>query len=133
MADLLLCSLGPFEFGVSTAAYQTWTRETLERWAPAERIGARPSLQHLGPGAETLQLSGVIHPHYRGGLRQLDRMRALQARGEALELVDGEGHVLGLWVIESVSETARAFLSGGAPREQRFELGLRRHPEDDEA
>jgi phage protein U len=130
MTAMMLCALGPFTFGLDTAAYQRWTRDRSERWAQADPIGARPALQHLGAGLETLELSGVIHPHFRGGLGQLDDMRRLAAEGEPLQLVTGEGDVLGRWVIASVRERARLFLPGGAPREIRFDLSLRRWGDD---
>jgi hypothetical protein len=130
--QLILMALGPFTFGLSTAAYQSLSRDTAHRWASAERIGRRPALQYVGPGAESIELVGVIHPHFKGGLGQLNKMRDLAGRAAGLMLVDGEGNVLGRWCIAAVRERQRLFLPGGAPREQRFNLTLRRFGEDAE-
>ena len=52
----VMMHLGSFEFGISTAAYQELTRNISHRWAESELFGQRPSLQYLGPGAETISL-----------------------------------------------------------------------------
>lgn len=130
--QLILMALGPFTFGLDTAAYQSLSRDTAHRWAEAERIGRRPALQYVGPGGDGIELSGMIHPHFRGGLTQIDKMRDLAGRGTGLMLVTGEGRVLGRWCIAAVRERQREFLPGGAPRAQRFDLTLMRFGEDDE-
>ena len=127
---MLLCRLGDYTFGLDTAAYQQTTRSLPLRWGQADVIGARPSLQFLGPGLETVELSGVILPHFRGGTGQVDRMRAQAQQGEPLRLVDGDGYVRGAWVIAGVRETRRLFLPGGAPREIRFDMTLNRWGDD---
>lgn len=127
---LILCSLGGFTFGLSTAAYQRMTRDTAHRWPQADRIGRAPALQYVGPGGETIELTGVIHPHFRGGLGQIDRMRALAGQGTPLRLVSGEGRVMGAWCILSIRERQSDFLPGGAPRAMHFDLSLARFGED---
>ena len=126
MRDVLL-ALGDYRFSLDTAAYDTLTRETGWRWPPAERVGARPVPQYLGPGAEKIELSGTIFPYFRGGLGQLDAMRAEADKGQPLRLVDVRGIVWGLYVVVRVSETQTLLGARGEPRELKFVLELQRY------
>ena len=125
-----MMSLGEYRFGLSTAAYQDLTHSTTYRWQAQERLGRMPARQYLGPGEETVSLSGVIHPHYRGGLGQVDRMRAEAGRGEPLDLSTGDGTIMGQWVVTRIEETRRVLDADGAPRRIEFRLDLARYGED---
>lgn len=122
----IMMQLGTFQFGITTAAYQELTRRTEYRWAQQERYGKRPNLQFTGIGQEAMTLPGVIYPEYRGGLEQVDDMRALAELGQPLQLIDGYGNLMGSWVIESVEERQSIFADGGRPRKQEFTLQLKR-------
>jgi len=126
MAEVMM-QLGFFRFSVGTAAYQELSRVTEYRWAAQPRIGKADALQFTGLGPERIDLSGAIYPHYRGGLAQLDKMRTQALLGLPLILVSGVGRILGLWVIEAVTEGQRAFAKSGAPLRQEFEIRLRRY------
>lgn len=122
----VMMQLGDFQFGINTAAYQGLSRSDAWRWPAQERIGQEAALQHLGPGECSVTLDGVLYPEWKGGLGQLDAMRAQAGRGEPLVLVDGRGRALGMWVIESVSETQGTFAAGGVARRIEFSLQLKR-------
>ncbi|WP_296699739.1 phage tail protein [Thiocapsa sp. UBA6158] len=62
----VMMALGSYRFGLSTAAYQTLTRSAAWRWPAQDRLGAHPVRQYCGPGAQSIQVEGVIHPHYKG-------------------------------------------------------------------
>lgn len=125
MPDVML-KLGSYTFSVATAAYGQLSRSTDYRWKSQELVGARENLQYVGPGSETITLAGVVYPHYRGGLGQIDAMRAEAGRGVPLLLVDGLGRVHGRFVIEKIDEQQDAFMRSGVPRKQQFSLSLRR-------
>ena len=125
----IMMSLGEYRFSAPTAAYQELTHSTEYRWAAQERLGRLPARQYLGPGDETITLRGVVHPHYKGGLGQIDRMRTEAGRGEPLLLSEGTGRVLGTWVIERIEETRRVLDADGAPRRIEFNLKLTRYGE----
>ena len=125
-----MMALGEYRFSVSTAAYQEFTHSAEFRWASQERLGRLPARQYLGPGEETISLRGTLHPHFRGGLGQMDRMRAEAARGEPLEMSEGTGRIWGKWVITRVEETRRVFDADGAPRRIEFRLALARYGEE---
>lgn len=127
----VMMQLGGFQFGINTAAFQTLARSNEWRWPSQDRFGKPPVLQHVGQGAETITLPGVIYPEWRGGLGQLDAMRAQAGKGEPLTMVDGQGTTMGLWAIERIDEKQAVFAAGGTPRKVEFTLQLRRFFEAD--
>jgi hypothetical protein len=127
----ILMKLGRYSFSVDTAAFEQLSRSTAYRWAAQERHGREAALQYLGPGADTISLSGVVYPHFKGGVAQVEDMRAEAARGEPLLLVDGLGRIHGRWVVQSVEESRREVFSDGAPRRMEFSLKLKYYGEAD--
>ena len=130
MASSYLIKLGAYTFSIDSAAYQTLSRTTEYRWRAQPRVGRLPAQQFIGPGEETLSLEGVIYPHFKGGLGQLDAMRAEAGKGEPLMLVDGTGRIWQQWVINQVEETHKILFEDGTPRQMEFRLQLSRYGED---
>ncbi|MFW5499579.1 MULTISPECIES: phage tail protein [unclassified Maridesulfovibrio] len=130
MASRVMMKLGAYKFSMITAAYDNLVRTTSYRWAKQERISREPALQFVGPGDDTLELSGVIFPQFLGGLEQLNNMRAEAGKGKPLMLVDGRGKVWGKYVIEEVREEQTAHFKGGAPKKQQFSLRIAKYGED---
>ncbi|TIH12734.1 phage tail protein [Marinifilum sp. JC120] len=124
-----MLKLGDYIFSVDTAAYQTLQRFTSQDWAKVKRIGKRASHQDLGPGDDSITLPGVIYPHYKGGLKQIDKMREMIHAGEPLMLVDGQGNVHDKWIILSVDDKRGIFFQDGVPRKQEFTLKIERFEE----
>ncbi|MFY0309621.1 phage tail protein [Leisingera sp. D0M16] len=122
-----MLQLGSYQFSIDNAAYQNLQRSTEYRWAAQERIGAADCLQFTGFGSDSITLQGVIYPHFRGGLGQVDKMRRTASLGFPLPLVAGTGQVLGVWVVEGVSEGQRTFAAQGAPLRQDFTISIRRY------
>lgn len=126
MAGVML-QLGRYQFQLDTAAYQSLTRSSEYRWARQPRIGSNDALQFTGYGPDTIELEGVIYPHFRGGLGQLDKLRRQAGLGFPLPLVSGLGKFMGVWVVESVGEGQRVFAPGGIPHRQDFNMRLGRY------
>ena len=122
-----MMTLGTFVFSLPTLAYQQLQRSNEWRWPSQDRFGKGPVLQHVGQGAETITLPGVVYPEWRGGLGQLNTLRALAAEGKPQTMIDGAGNVLGRWVIERVEENQAVFADAGVPRKQEFTVQLRRY------
>lgn len=120
-----MMKLGDYTFSIDTAAYQNTTRDSKYNWAEQARIGTNPALQFSGTGAETLSLPGIIYPTFRGGLKQVDTMRAMAGRAKPLLLVDGLGNVHGYWCITGVKEKTSDFLPAGIPQKIEFTLDLK--------
>lgn len=122
--------LGPFVFSRDTAAPQSLRRAVEYSWASQDRFGRDPALQFTGLGADTIELDGVIYPHYAGGFSQLAAMRELAGLGLPQLLVDGRGMVYGKWSILRVEETGSVYLDNGTPRKIMFKVSLQRYGED---
>ena len=130
MASSYLMKLGEYTFSIVSAAYQSLSRTTDYRWQSQPRIGRLPSQQFIGPGEDRLSLDGVIYPHFKGGLGQLDAMRAEAGKGEPLMLSDATGHIWQQWVINQVEETHKILFKDGTPGRVEFRLQLSRYGED---
>lgn len=126
----IMMALGGYRFGLPSAAYQQLQRTHTYRWAEQQRMGREPALQYTGPGNESLELEGVLYPHYKGGLDQLDAMRKEAGSGQPLLLVDGRGKLWGKYCILEIRETQTHFMEGGVPLKQQFSLRLSRYGED---
>lgn len=122
--------LGPFRFALTTAAYQKVWRNASFRWQEQDRIGRKPAAQFTGGGLQTLDLEGVVYPHFRGGAGQFELMRRLAGMGEPLPLVSGRGQIMGRWTILAVDETNTVFFQDGSAKKIEFKLTLREYGED---
>lgn len=120
----------PYFFNLDTAAFDELRRSTEFRWASQERLSRRPAQQAVGMGDEKITLKGAIFPGFKGGLKQLDTLRAIGARLEPLSLVTGYGDVLGNWCLKSIEEEQSALMQGGIPRKQGFTLEFMRYGDD---
>lgn len=127
---MIMLALGYFRFSMDTAAYEQLRRTSEYRWPSQERLGRRPARQFLGPGNETIELPGVIYPHFAGGVSQVERMRYMAGQGVALTLMGGDGLALGKWCIERIEETRSNLLADGTPKKIEFRLSLARYGED---
>ncbi|GLQ20517.1 phage tail protein [Algimonas porphyrae] len=132
MSETML-ALGDFRFAIGTAAYQTLTRTRRYNWTEQGRVGRRPALQFLGRGSETIQLEGVIYPHFRGGLDQVARMDAIAGQGDPMLLVDGRGFNHGSWAVREISEVKSHIDESGIAFKQSFTVHLICYSGADEA
>ncbi|MCO1333143.1 phage tail protein [Microbulbifer sp. OS29] len=119
-----MMALGRYRFSIDSAAYQELKHSQAYRWQAQERLQRRPAMQFLGAGEESIEFSGVIYPHFKGGLKQLDAMRIEASKGQPLLLVDGLGFVWGQWVITQIDEGQSFFQGNGQPLKQSFQLKL---------
>ncbi|MDU9395416.1 phage tail protein [Pseudomonas sp. zfem003] len=122
----MMMALGMFVFGLPTLAYQELQRQTEWRHPSSSRVGTNPARQFAGRGDDTLTLPGILLPELAGSLLSLDALREMANTGRAYPMVEGSGRILGLWVIERVSETRSLFFPDGTPRRIEFSLGLTR-------
>jgi phage protein U len=120
----------PYFFNLDTAAFDELRRSTEFRWASQERLSRRPAQQGVGMGDEKITLKGAIFPGFKGGLKQLDTLRALGAQLKPLTLTTGYGDALGTWCLKSVEEEQSSLMQGGIPRKQGFTLEFSRYGDD---
>jgi phage protein U len=126
----VMMMLGPFQFAMDTAAFQRFNRATEYRWPSQARIGRRPALQYVGPGAETIDLEGIIYPEFAGGTSQVSAMRELAGLGKPMILVDGFGIIYDEWAILRIEETRTLFKADSTPKKVIFRLALSRYGKD---
>ena len=122
----MMLALGMFVFSLHTAAYQEMQRQTDWRHPSTNRVGAQPARQFLGRGEDAITLPGVLLPELAGTVLSLDALRTMADTGKAWSLVEGSGRVLGLWVIEKITETRTLFFPDGAARRIEFSIELKR-------
>ena len=126
----MMMILGVYRFIIKNAAYQSLKRHSSYKWQEINRIGSSPALQFTGFGVETIEIEGVIYPHFKGGLKQVTLMRAAAGFGKPLFLISGNGFAFGRWCIAKITENQSNFLSDGSPRKIEFSLTLKRYGED---
>lgn len=128
-----MARLGSFTFGIDTAAFQELQRVSAYRWQAQNRIGRKPAQQNTGQGADTINLSGVIYPHWRGGLSQIEVLRTLAANGDPLPLIyafEAIGQYCGRWCVTEIRDTRTIFFDNGAPRKIEFDIALIEYGDD---
>ena len=121
-----MMSLGQFVFSLGTLSFDELRRQSQWRHPSNARVGLRPARQYVGPGEDSLSLSGLLVPEFMGSRLAMDELRKMADSGQAYALADRAGDIHGAWVIESVNETATLFVAQGVPRRVQFELSLAR-------
>lgn len=111
-----------FYFNLDTAAFDELSRKTAYRWQGQERLTRDIAQQGVGQGEDRLTIKGAIFPTFKGGIGQLDALRAIARELKPMMLTTGYGSVLGSWCLVSVDEEQASLLAGGIPRKQSFSL-----------
>ena len=122
----MMMALGIYVFGLYTVPYQQLQRQMSWRHPSTSRIGKRPARQFIGPGDDTITLSGVLYPEITGGKLSLSALKAMADEGMAWPLIEGTGIFYGLFIIEELSQTDSTFFPDGAPRKIEFSMKLTR-------
>ena len=125
-----MMALGSYRFALENAAFSEFKRSISYRWQSQERLNRSPALQYIGEGQDSIDLSGVIYPHFKGGLNQIEAMRSEAGKGVPLLLVDGLGFVWGKWVIANISEEQTMLMPNGKAQKQTFQIKLLKYGDD---
>ena len=126
----MMMVLGRFIFSLDTAAFQSKSRKTQYRWSASQGLPHSQLSQYIGQDVDTLTLQGVIYPRFKGGLTQLDALRREAEKGQPLLLVQGNGQVLGQWLVLSITDNQQHFDAMGLPSRMAFSLQLRAFNQD---
>lgn len=127
---MYLMALGMFVFELPSLAFDELQRKTDWQHARAQRVGARDTAQYVGPGTETINLSGAVYAEICDGRVSLDDLRTMANDGEALPLVAGNGTVFGNYVIEAIDERHAYLQADGTPLRIDFAIDLLRVDDD---
>ena len=131
----MLMALGMFIFEIPTLAHDEMQRKAQWVHARSGRVGARDATQFVGPGAETVNLSGAVYSEITDGAVCIDQLREMANEGDAYPLLDGTGLVFGNYVIEAIDERHAGIMADGRARRIDFAIDLLRvdDPATDEA
>ncbi|WP_454796902.1 phage tail protein [Novosphingobium lindaniclasticum] len=113
-----------FLFELGSLPFDELQRKMDWRHARAPRVGARDATQFIGPGDETISLSGAVYTELSDGSVSLDDLRAMAGQGEAWPLVSGSGRVYGNFVITAIDERHAYLMADGSPRRIDFGIDL---------
>ncbi|PNU04550.1 phage tail protein [Novosphingobium guangzhouense] len=119
-----LMALGMFLFELGSLPFDELQRRMDWRHARSPRIGARDATQFVGPGDETVSLSGSVYAELSNGSVSLDDLRAMANAGEAWPLVAGSGRVYGNFVITAIDERQAYLMADGTARRIDFGIDL---------
>ena len=122
----MMMVLGLFVFELRTVPYQELQYQRSWRHAVNARVNRRPSTQFLGPENDTITLSGVLMPEITGGRLSMLALEQMAELGKAWPLIEGNGTIYGMFVIEGLSQTKGEFFRDGMPRRIEFTMTLRR-------
>lgn len=122
----MLLAIGLFAFSIPTLAHDELQRRASWRHATSQRVGARDATQYVGPGEETISITGTAYAELCDGAASLDQLRTMANSGEAWPLVDGAGRVYGAFVIVSIDEGFKHLLADGTPLKIDFTINLQR-------
>ena len=125
-----LMRLGDFGFSIDTAAFQKLQEVHRWRWEPVSRIGHKPIQHDLGPDAAQIRMQGVTHPYWRGGVGQLDRLKAIGDERRAVLLVDALGIIWGRFVVERLEIEHSVFAAAPTAMKKAFTLVLKEQAPD---
>lgn len=127
----VMMMLGDFAFSIDTTAYHQLSRESAWNWSEQARIGCQSLLQYTGKSGRTVRLEGQSHAFLgKEGVDAVARLYTLAEQTEPLQLVSGEGDILGWWVILDFSESTNRFLPGGGHRNKTWSMTLKHYADD---
>ena len=121
-----LVTLGMFVFGMDTLPYQQFVHSMEWRHGDTDRHQARPASQYLGPGADTVSISGLCVPEVAGDYGAFETLKQMGDTGDDYPLIDGIGRVFGHYRIVRLEREHLSVMGGGLPRHTGFRIELER-------
>ena len=121
-----MMSLGMFLFALDSVPYSDLSRKMAWRWGRTDRVGAHAAAQFLGPGEDTVSISGALVPPFAGTYSNLRVLEEMGKQGESQPLVDSEGVVWGHFTIEAIDKKQTNIMADGLARKTDFTIELKR-------
>jgi|EndMetStandDraft_5_1072996.scaffolds.fasta_scaffold548144_2 uncharacterized protein len=125
-----MVGLGALRFEIDALNFTQLERTFAYRWEPQNRLGRRPAMQFMGPGEETVTLTGTTypnHPAFAGGLAELNAMRSRSEVGAFFTMgarVGTRGLALGRWCVRNIRDVQSYFHPSGQPSKVEFTIEL---------
>lgn len=98
----MLYQVGPLTIDTFPFSIESVDHEVTGDFAKHDLINARRGYEPVGPGDETLDLSGEILPFHIGGMSQIELAQALCDAQAPQFVMRGDGAVLGWFVVAKV-------------------------------
>jgi phage protein U len=121
-----LMSLGLFVFSLPTIVFTELSHNLAVRFAKNERFGGADAVQFIGPGDETITLTGVTALGINDADTAFGELETMMASGRAWPLVDGQGKVWGDYIILGLDRQGSLFKRGGVPTKTGWTINLSR-------
>lgn len=122
----MLFALGMFVFDSQTMLPDRIERDRAWRHARDDRFLAPAASQYVGPGDDKVTISGVLVPELAGSASAIETLAEMANEGEAYQLMDGTGTLLGCYTIERVANGGSNLLDTGQARKIDFVLEVMR-------
>ena len=122
----MLAAFGMFIFETSSAPFDELARRRAWRHEQTQRFGAIAASQFTGPGDDQITLSGSLVPSLAGRYSAISDLVAMADTGEAQQLADGTGQILGTFVITALDESHKHLIDNGLARLVEFSITLQR-------
>lgn len=123
---LTMMSLGPFTFQLPSIVFQKLSHRREARIAANARVGAGDAFQFIGPGPETISLSGVTAFGINRAGSSYAALNDLMQAGGDYPLIDGLGNVFGQYVLLNFDIDKENFTGLGQARRTEYSLELER-------
>jgi phage protein U len=121
-----MMTLGMFAFALDSVPYEDLSRKMSWTHARTERPGAYAAAQFMGPGDETVSISGAMIPPLAGVYSNMRVLEEVGNQGEAQPLIDADGVVWGHYTIEGIDKKQSFIMADGRPRKTDFTIELKR-------
>ncbi|EIW9279102.1 phage tail protein [Klebsiella pneumoniae] len=121
---------GMFVFTLRTIPYQQLQQSQEWRHVKNERVNQSAGWQYIGPGDDTITLSGVLYPEITGGNLSLAALRTIGFTGRPWPLIEGDGRIYGMYVLARLEEGRTEFDRYGNAKKIEFTLTLNRADSD---
>lgn len=119
-------ALGMFIFERKTALPDSVQNSLSERFSTHNGLDNRPTYQHTGTGEDTKTITGTLYPAFTGGELSLFLLEKMMRSGEDFILLNGQGMILGRFIITSLSNNQTFFMGNGKAKKIEFTITLKR-------
>lgn len=121
---------GMFVFELRTLPHQQLQQSKAWRHVKNERINRSASWQYIGAGDDQITLSGVLYPEITGGEVSLSVLTTQAYTGRPWPLIDGVGHIYGMYVMTGQQTTRSELDRYGKAKKIEFTIDFQRCDED---
>lgn len=126
----MMMVFGMFVFTLRTSPYQQLQHAQEWRHVKNDRVNQSAAWQYIGPGEDTITLSGVLYPEITGGNLSLSALETIGYSGRPWPLIEGDGRIYGMYVMTRLERGKTEFDQFGGAKKIEFTLSLSRADAD---